>query len=205
MDRMIQSLESRVLFSSIASFVADGAQLAADVGVARTDVTQYAKALIGDVRTVAADVRNVPASTQKQTLLKTLRTDETKWASVIRADVHSVATAASANGHKTINDAILVFRHPTNLTYIARLASDIAAIGSGLNAPLSQLQTDTSAAYTALLADVNNIASANPTDTKLQTDVQQITAESQSAITKLTADAQTLESDLKSLGITLGA
>lgn len=204
MDRMIQSLESRVLFSSIATYIADGAQLAADIGAARTDVTQYARALLGDVRTVTADVRNVPASTQKQALLKTLRADENKWASVVRADVQSVVTAAKANGHATVNDAILVFRHPTNLTYIARLASDLAAIGSGLDAPLSQLQTDASAAYTALLGDVNNIASANPSDTKLQTDVQMITTESQSAITKLTADGQTLQSDLRALGINLG-
>lgn len=204
MDNMIQRLESRVLFTSIASYLADGVQLAADIGVARADVTRYATALTGDVRTVTADVRNVPASAQKQSLLKTLRTDETKWASVIRTDVRSVVTAATANGRKTIDDAILVFRHPTNLTYIARLAADLLAIGSGLNAPLNQLQSDASAAYSALLGDVNNIASANPTDTKLQTDVQQIGTESQSAINKLTADGQTLNSDLKSLGITLG-
>lgn len=204
MNNLIQQLESRVLFSSVAAFVADGAQLAADIKTARADVLQYASALTKDVRTVSTDVRNAPPSAQKQTLVKTLRTDETHWTAVIRADVRSAVTAANANGRHTIADAILVFRHPTNPTYIAKLAGDLAAIGSGLNAPLSQLQSDASTAYTALLGDLNNVASTNPTDTKLQADVQQITAESQSAITKLTADGQTLKSDLKALGITLG-
>lgn len=204
MNDMIQRLESRVLFSSIATFVADGAQLATDIKTARADVIQYASALSKDVRMVGADVRSTPASAQKQTLLKTLRTDESKWTSVIRADVRSAVNVANANGRHTISDAILVFRHPGNLTYIGKLAADLAAIGSGLNAPLNQLQTDASSAYTALLGDLNNITAANPTDTKLQTDVQQITTQSQSAITKLTADGQMLEADLKALGITVG-
>lgn len=205
MSEMIQRLESRVLFSSIATFVADGAQLAADIRTARADVIQYATALSKDVRMVGVDVRSTPASAQKQTLLKTLRTDEAKWTSVIRADVRSAVNAANANGRHTIGDAILVFRHPTNLADIGKLAADLAAIGSGLNAPLNQLQTDTSSAYTALLGDLNNIASANPTDTKLQTDVQQITTQSRSAITKLTADGQTIKSDLAALGVKLGS
>ena len=204
MSDMIQELESRILFSSIATFVADGAQLAADIKTARADVIQYASALSKDVRIVGADLRNVPASAQKQTLLKTLRTDQTKWTSVIRGDIRSAVNVANANGRHTIADAILVFRHPTNLTFIGKLATDLAAIGSGLNAPLNQLQGDASSAYTALLGDLNNIASADPTDTKLKTDVQQITAESQLAINKLTADGQTLKSDLAALGITLG-
>ena len=205
MSDMIQRLESRVLFSSIAMFVADGAQLATDIKTARADVIQYASALSKDVRMVGADVRSTPASAQKQTLLKTLRTDESKWTSVIRGDVRSAVNAANANGRHTIADAILVFRHPTNLADIAKLGADLAAIGSGLNAPLNQLQTDASSAYTALLGDLNNIASANPTDTKLQADVQQITTQSQSAITKLTADGQTIKTDLAALGVKLGS
>ena len=109
MSDMIQRLESRVLFSSIATFVADGAQLATDIRTARADVIQYASALSKDVRIVGADVRSTPASAQKQTLLKTLRTDEAKWTSVIRADVRSAVNVANANGRHTISDAILVF------------------------------------------------------------------------------------------------
>lgn len=205
MSEMIQRLEPRVLFSSVATFVADGAQLATDIKTAHADVIHYSAALTKDVRIISADVRSTPGSAQKQTLLKTLRTDEGKWTSVIRTDVRSAVNVANANGRHTIADAILVFRHPTNLAYIGKLAADLAAIGSGLDAPLNQLQTDASSAYTALLGDLNNVASANPTDTKLQADVQQITAESQSAINKLTADGQTIKTDLAALGVKLGS
>ena len=205
MPSFIQPLESRILFSSIATFVSDGAQLITDVGTARADAVQYANALAGDVRTITADVRQVPASTGKQTLLRTLRTDELKWAGTIRADVRSIATGATASGQHTIADAIRVFRHPTNLTFIAKLAGDVIAIGTSLNAPLSKLQSDVAAGRTALLADLNNIAAANPSDAALQTHVQQIGTDSQSAIDKLTADGQTLQSDLQTLATTLGA
>jgi hypothetical protein len=204
MASLIQPLESRVLFSSIATFVSDGAQLVTDVGAARADAVQYAKALAGDVRTITADVRQVPASTGKQSLLRTLRADEVKWAGTVRTDVRSIATVATANGQHTISDAIRVFRHPTNLTFIAKLAADVIAIGTGLDAPLSKLQADVAAGRTALLADLNNIAAANPTDATLQKHVQQIGTDSQSAIDKLTADGQTLQGDLETLATTLG-
>jgi hypothetical protein len=204
MSSMIQLLESRVLFSSIAAFVGDGAQLATDVGGARADVLQYAKTLTGDVRSIAADTRGLPASSEKRGLLNTLRTDGLKSAAVLRADVRSIVTVATSNGKRTIADAIHVFEHPTNLTYIARLASDIIAIGSGLDAPLAKLQSDVAAGRSALLADLNNLAAANPSDAALQSHVQQIGADSQSAIDKLTADGQTIQTDLQSLGQTLG-
>jgi hypothetical protein len=207
MSNMIQPLESRVLFSSIASivsFVADGTQLATDIGTARADASQYLTTLGRDVRTTTADVRTVPASARKQALLRPLRIDEAKWSAAIRGDVRSVAIAATTDGHRTVSDAILVFRHPTNLTFIARLTGDLAVVGGKLDAPAAKLQADVSAGRAALVGDLNNIASANPTDAPLQTDVSQISADSQSAISQLTTDGQTIQSDLKSLAQALG-
>lgn len=204
MNDMIQSLESRVLFSSVASFLADGTQLATDVGLARADVTQYAATLRTDVRSVAGDLRGLPKSAGNAPLLSALQADESKSVASVRADVHSIVTVATANGKRTITDAIHVFMHPTNLAFIARLISDVASIGSGLSAPLAKLQADVASGRAALLADLNNLAAANSSDAPLQTHVQQIGTDSQSAIDKLTADGQTLQSDLGTLGQILG-
>jgi hypothetical protein len=204
MSSMIQSLESRVLFSSVATIVGDGAQLVTDIQSARANVIHYENTLATDVRTVAADVRSVPASTQRQTLLRAIRTDETKWADTIRADIRSVVTVATANKTATVAAAIRVFHHPTNLTYIAELVADIAKIGSALDAPITKLGSDVTAGRTALVSDLNNLASAYPSDSALQSGVQQITSDSQSAITQLTSDGQTIATDLQTLGQTLG-
>jgi hypothetical protein len=201
---MIQSLESRVLFSSVATFLADGTQLAIDVGAARVDVAAYATALRGDVRSVGGDLHGLPKSAGNTSLLNALQADESKWSAAVRADVRSVVSAATVNGKKTITDAIHVFLHPTNLAFIARLASDLLSIGSGLSAPLAKLQADVASGRSALLTDLNNLAAANSSDAALQSNVQQIGSDSQSAIDKLTADGQTLQSDLQNLGVILG-
>lgn len=204
MSRTIEPLEPRVLFSSVATLMSDGGQLVTDIQTARANVIQDQKTLAADVRAVTADVRAVPPSAQKQSLVKAIRTDETKWIATIGKDIRSLETVASADKTTTVAAAIRVFRHPTNLTYIAELAADIAKMGSALDAPIAQLQSDGNAAHSALLTDLNNIASAYPSDSALQSGVQQITSDSQSAINQLTADGQTIETDLQNLGITLG-
>ena len=130
MSGMIQSLESRVLFSSVAAIIGDGPQLVTDIQSARAHVIQYEKTLAADVHTITADVRSVPASTRKQSLLRAIRTDETKWVNTIRADIRSVVTTATANKAATVAAAIRVFHHPTNLAYIAELVADVAKIGN---------------------------------------------------------------------------
>lgn len=178
MSRMIQPLEARVLFSSVATLVGDGAQLVTDLQSAKADVVQDEKTLAADARAITADVRAVPASAGKQSLVKAIRTDEAKWVGTIRADIHSIVTVAIANKTGTVAAAVRVFRHPTNLTYIAELAADIAKIGSALDTPVAQLESDVSAGRTALLSDLNNLAAAYPGNSALQTSVQNITSDS---------------------------
>lgn len=205
MSRMIQTLESRVLFSSVATLLGDGAQLVTDLQSAKGDVVQNEKTLAADVRTVTTDVRTIPASAGKRTLVGAIQKDESIWVGTIRKDIQSLVKVATANKTTTVAAAIRVFHHPTNLTYIAELAADVAKIGSALDAPIAQLQSDATAGKTALLSDLNNLATAYPSDSALQTSVQKITSDSQSAITQLTTDGQTIETDLQNLGINLGS
>lgn len=205
MSELIQELESRVLFSSVLGTVGAGTQLATDVGTARADLTQYAATLRQDVQTVSADLRALPASTTNTKLQSTLRTDRAKWTNAIQQDVLSAVRAATADGTKTVSDAARVFLHPTNATFARALANDLKAVGHALAGPLAKLQTDVASARSALLNDLNGVASANPTATSLQTDVNQLGSDTQSAIDKLTADGQAIQSDLQTLVADLGA
>jgi hypothetical protein len=205
MSELIQELESRVLFSSMVGAVGAGTQLAADVGTARADLTQYATTLRQDVRTVAADLRALPSSTTNTKLQATLRTDRAKWANTIQQDVLSAVRAATADGTKTVSAAVRVFLHPTNATFAKALATDLKAVGHALAGPLARLQTDVASARSALLNDLNGVATANPAATALQTDVNQLGADTQNAIDKLTTDGQAIQSDLQTLVADLGA
>lgn len=205
MSELIQELESRVLLSSVTSVVSAGTQLATDVGTARVDLTQYATTLRQDVQTISADLRALPASTTNTKLQTTLRTDRAKWTNTIQQDVLSAVRAATADGTKTVSAAVKVFLHPTNATFARALAADLKAVAHALAGPLARLQTDVAAARSALLNDLNGVASANPTATTLQSDVNQLGNDTQSAIDKLTADGQAIQTDLQTLVTDLGA
>src|SRR6185312_11419286 len=96
---------------------------------------------------------------QLQTML---RKDRVKWTATIRQDVMTAVRSATANGNKTVADAVRVFFHPTNVTFANVLAADLKAVGRALAGPLVKLQGDVAAGRTALLNDVNAIATANP-------------------------------------------
>lgn len=198
MSEMIQSLESRVLFS-VSGAVAAASQLASDVGTARADASQYAAALKSDVQTIAADLKALPASTQNAKLLARLRADRLKWGTIVQQDVTVAVRAATARGTKTVSDAIQLFLHPNNALDARRLANDLNVIGGALAAPLGKLENDLSAGRSALVGDLNNIASANSSASTLSGDVNQIASDTQSAITQLTGDAQAIQADLQSI------
>lgn len=204
MSEMIQAMESRILFSSVSGAIAAASQLGTDVGTARADATQYATTLSAEVRTLAADLRALPASTGNTQLQATLRNDRAKWTATIRQDVMTAVRSATANGNKTVADAVRVFFHPTNAVFANALAADLKAVGRALAGPLVKLQGDLAAGRTALLDDVNTIATANPAAATLQTDIAQISTDSQNAMNKLSADGQAIQSDLQSLVTALG-
>ncbi|HEY2588316.1 MAG TPA: hypothetical protein VGI81_21430 [Tepidisphaeraceae bacterium] len=204
MPEMIQTLEDRVLFSSTSAAIAAGSQLATDVGTARADVTQYATTLGTDVRTLAADLRALPAAGGNTKLQTTLRNDRLKWTTTVRQDVTTAVRSATANGDKTVADALRAFFHPTNATFARVLAADLKAIGRALAGPIAKLQNDVAAGRSALLTDVNTIAAANPGATTLQTDAGQVSTDSQNAMDKLSADGQAIQSDLQSMVTALG-
>ena len=174
------------------------------MGTARADVTQYAATLRQDVQTVAADLRPLPASTGNTKLQATLRNYRQKWTTAIQQDVMTAVRSATANGDKTLADAVRVFLHPTNATFARALAADLKVVGHALAGPLARLQSDVAAGRSALLNDLNNIATANPGAATLQTDVGQLSTDSQNAINKLSTDGQAIQSDLQSIITSLG-
>jgi gas vesicle protein len=118
--------------------------------------------------------------------------------------VTAIVQAATAHGTKTVSDAIAVVLHPNNAADAHKLAVDLKTIGSALNTPIANLQSDVQAGRTKLLNDLNNIASNNSSSTALQNDTSTLSTDSQDAITTLTNDGQAIQTDLTVLVNDLG-
>jgi hypothetical protein len=205
MWEFVQTLESRTFFSSsLSSVLSGGSQLAKDVQTASADLTHYGSTLATEVKTLASDVRGLPASASNHKLILQLQRDERTSLAVLRRDVVNVIHAATGHGRKIVFDAVRVYFQSTNVVYLSRLAADFTAVSGALAAPLAKLESDVQSGRSTLLGDLNNLVTANPSASQLQTDTQQIQTDSQSAITQITTDGQALQNDLASLVQNLG-
>jgi hypothetical protein len=199
MSVVVETLESRALFSAAPGIAQSASVLLAAAKSTRTDLQQAAVTLKGDVVSVASDLHGLPKSAQNQALLAKVRKDQRVWQTTLANDATRLLNIGNANAHKIVSDAIAVFVNPTNAAALSRLAADLTTVQNAVSAPLSRLESDAASGRSALATDVNNLASANPTNAALQTDAQQLQTDSQNALDTATNDVQGLQGDLTTL------
>jgi hypothetical protein len=204
--QFVQTLESRMLLTATPNtLVADELVLAADVKTLHADLKAYAPAYKADVKTLADDLRALPKSPANVLLLNKLRTDQNKCAATLRADFAHLMAVDRPAIHKLTVDAFRVFLHPTDATAQAKLAADIAAFQANGAAPLAQFTTDLAACGQTLAADADALVAANPTATKLATDLDKTKADASAAATTIQADVTKGQADLTKLLTDLSA
>jgi hypothetical protein len=199
MSTFVEGLETRTLFAANPAITADLLRIVGDGQAIATDVRQSLPTLLADARAISSDLHALPNSVQNQPLVKKLRLDQQSWISTLRADGAAAAHAGSAKARLAIADGIRVFLHPTNLTFIARLGADLLSLGSAVAGPLSTLQSQAASGQAAILADLSNLAAANPTDATLQSHVQQVQTDASNAANTITQAGQNLQTDLGTL------
>jgi hypothetical protein len=199
MSVVIETLEDRALFSVAPGVAQSASALLAAARSTRTDLQQAAVTLKADVATVASDLHGLPKSAQNQTLLSKIRKDQRAWQTTLASDATKLLNVGTANAHKITSDVIAVFINPTNVAALSRLAGDLTTVQNAVSAPLSRLESDAASGRSALATDLSNLASANPTNAALQTDAQQLQADSQNALDTANTDSQGLQGDLSTL------
>jgi hypothetical protein len=208
MSAFLEQLESRTLFaaSPLAAVGAAGDELLVlnDARTIRADVQRCAPLLLGDLHAITADLHALPASANNRQLLSHLKADEQKYLTSLKADVAGLLRTGAPTARKAIADGIRFFLNPTSAAARNRLAADLAALQAIATAPLATLQSHVTAAQTAVLADLNAISAANPTDTSLAATVQKGQTDSTSCITTINADVQKIQSDISTLSKDLG-
>lgn len=199
MYHLIEHLEGRQLFASSATIVADLSRVVSDGLAIAADVRQSLPVLLADARTVSADLRSFAQSSQGQPLVTKLKQDDQKWIATLRIDGAAVKNAGAAKARVAFNAGLLVFRHPTNFTYIERLGADLLALGSAVTAPLATLQAAATSGEATISTDLQNIAAAASSDTTLQAAIQQVQTDAGSAQSTIDQAGQQLQTDVGTL------
>lgn len=176
MSRLIQSLESRTLFSATSTeaavLLADVKQVTASAAMTRADMRLAASAATTGLNRVAADLKASTTSANRASnaaLLRTARADKVTTFATLQVDQTALLVVGAALSARAAADARALLLHPTNQTFQARVASDITALTTLPAAALAKLQA---AAQSDLIgAALASLVDANPSNTALAGDV----------------------------------
>lgn len=192
MSRFIQSLESRRLLSvTKAGLLADRALILADAAAAKADLKVLAATAQADTRTIQTDLKG--SAKTNTPLLRTLKADEVKVLALSRKDVNVLLgrSLGLVNRSIAIGDALLV---KNNAQLEAKLAADVAALGTVTAAPLAALEADSQGA--GIGAALLVLIEANPTDTTLATDAAKLQTDTGAQDSAFIAAATKFQTDV---------
>lgn len=208
LTRFVQALESRTFLSASpvpTTIIADELAVAADIKAFHADLKAYGPTYKADVKALKADLEALPKSEQNALLLNVLRADQNKCAATLRADFAHLMAVDRPALHKLRADGLRVFMHPTDAAAKAALAADITAFQSANAAPLATFMADLTACTHTLSTDVAALVAANPTATKLASDLQKAQADVAAAVSTIQNDLSKTQADLGKLTTDLSA
>jgi len=200
MRQFIEQFESRTLLSAApAAFVTDLSQLLADTAALKANFQHNVATLHTDARKLQADFHGLPKNAQNNSLLGHLRGDLGHNFGVMHHDMAAMLKAGTSNVRKLVADGVKVLLHPTDAAAKAKLVADLAAIPVGGGAPVTTFVADLQSFNTSIAADLTALATANPTNTALQSDVGATETDGAAFMTGLGNDFQAVQNDMTKL------
>jgi hypothetical protein len=204
MSRFVQSLESRMFLSatpvSKATLVADEALIVADGAGAKADLVELTATLTADTRAIQATLKQLPKTNLP--LFQSLKVHETKLLSLIRRDLNAVLGPATALARRSVADGVASMLKSTAAVG-ARVAADIAGLGTITNGPVATLQAD--AQGPSIGADLQALLAANPSSTSLASDISALQNDAADAATTLTGAVLAFQADIGALATDVAA
>lgn len=198
MSRFIQSLEARTLFAATpvtkSTLLADQTAITADATTARADLKAIVSTIAADTKTIQADLKGLPKTNAP--LLRALRMDEGKVRALITKDLNALLGPATGLSRRSTAQGVALMAH-SNAALQARVAADVAALGTVTAAPLAQLQADEQG--NGVGADLQAIALANPSDATLLADISKQQADITTTVNTLNNAALTFQTDIATL------
>lgn len=200
MNRFLEKLETRELFSATTATIFAGLlQVSRDAMQVQKDLRGTLPALHADLKTVKADLKQLPLSKNNIQLLTRLHTDQVKCFAKLSGDYAKLMRVSTVAMNKVMMDAFKVMAKPNDEAAKAKLTADIVAAQTAAAAPTEKFMTDLNACATTLNADVAALVAANPTATKLATDLQTMQAHGVVIGTNIQSHFATAQTDLGKL------
>lgn len=197
MNQFTEQLEGREFFSATtATIFADLIKVSKDAAQIQNDLRGYIPALQADLKPVAVDLKALPLSKANIQLLTKLRTDQVKAVVTLAQDYRTLMVVSTKAMTKVTMDAFMLMAKPNDEAVKAKLAADITAAQSAAAAPTAKFMTDLEACATTLSADVTALIAANPTATKLATDLQAVQSHAVLFGTNIQTHFATAQTDL---------
>lgn len=203
--QFMEMLEGRTLLSaSPVTIVGDETKLVTDakaaLGVFETSVATFRT----DRATLIADVKALPRTKTNNALVLKLSKNELAAAAVITADGKKLIAVDEAAVRTAVLDGLKDYANPTAANN-AKLATAIQNAENLAAKPLAKLEADLNSTAGTLNADLNALGAANPSATKLTSDIFAAEAAETAARGQLTAQVATIQGDLSTLVTDLNA
>jgi hypothetical protein len=172
MKHLLEGLESRTLLSAAspqaAALLADRAALQAMVKADKASIAANLRATFVAVRTLSADLRKAGGA-QNRSSAVTFALDTDTGVALLTRDLHKLLAVGTSAGQRLVADALQLAQRPGNAALMARINAEGSTL---LNLSLNNaFAGDAGSVQDNVTADLNQIGSNNPSNARIQADV----------------------------------
>lgn len=202
MWHIVEALESRTLLSTtpapVAVLLNDRTTLKALLKADKANTKNCVKTAVADLRTLTTDLHKTH-NAQNLTFAKTVQFDVLSGVGLLDADLKKLFSTGSAAGQHLVADALRLVKNALNAALIGRINADATVL---FNLTVNNVfGNDSTSVQNSISADLNQIASANPSDANLQADAAADQAAVQQCATMAQNDGNALTNALGTLFI----
>ena len=199
MAQFIEVLEDRTFLSATPTTIgADETKLLTDAKAAYAVFQSSVASYRTDRANLIADVKALPKNKTNNALILKVSKAELTAVAKITADGKKLIAVDQAAVRTAVTVGLKDFANPTAAND-AKLVAAIQKAQSLAAKPLAKLQADLVSTSTTLDTDLNTLASANPSATKLNSDIATAESDQISAGISITAQLNTIQGDLSTL------
>src|SRR6185312_15416538 len=167
MSDFVDGLEPRTLFA------AAPANSLSDLGAFKSDVAALKASL---VQALAQDVRGLPNSGMNRSLVATVRADELRALSLLKADAAALLHVGGGKVARAISTGTHAATHPSDKAQ-SLFSAALTNLQSAKDAIIIRFANDVQNIGAKVSTDVSTLAASNPTNTSLQNDLAKTQAD----------------------------
>ena len=165
---MAQGLEPRTLFAAMPVVsLADVSTFKSDVAALRASISQAAPTVVADLRILGQNLQGLPNSGANRAMLATLRSDELKALSLLKADAAAMARVVGAKVAGVVNAGARQAKQPSTKAQV-QFSAALSELQSAEDAVLNRFANDVQTIGAKVSADMSVLAVSNPTALGLQ-------------------------------------